>query len=552
MVLGVLLIAMLATMVAMGSWKPKLGLDLQGGTTVTLTASTRTGEVTPESLEQARTIIQNRVDALGVGETEVTTSGGNQIVVAVPNVQQDELVRMVGTTAVLTFRQVITAQPVMPTPPSPSEQPSGEPSGQPSGDPSGQPSSDPTAQPSGEPSGQPSGDPTTAPPEREPQLPQAPRPTEPGSGWSPEEALTWQPSAEDQRAFMEWNCSDPFPEVSDQPLFACNREGTEKYLLGPALISGDQLDSASAGVPQNEFEWVVELAFNGEGARLFEAATRQLAQLGQPNNRFAIVLDSDVISAPSVDEPIPGGRAVIRGGFNQSGANELANVLKYGSLPLTFEVSSVDNISAALGGEQLRAGIIAGIIGLILVLGFAIYIYRALSVVIFASLVMALVMTWAALSILGESVGMALNLPGIAGAIVGIGMTADSFIIYFERVKDEIRQGRTVRSAVESAWDRTKPTLLISNGVQALSAVILFILAIGAVKGFAFVLGLSTVIDLVLIFLFSKPLMTLLARTRFFGEGRRGSGVSPALVGVSELPGSRRRVRSNKEVKADA
>lgn len=508
-VLGVVVAALFGLMAGMRTWTPKLGLDLQGGTTVTLTASTSTGQVSQDSLEQARTIIQNRVDALGVGETEVTTASGNQIIVSVPNVQQDELVRMVGTTAVLSFRRVLDVQAAAPGTP-------------------------------------------TDPDSQEPSLPFEPRPREAGSGWGPEEAMTWQPSPNDLADFAAYTCGDSFPEVSDQPLFACNEAGTEKYLLGPAMIRGDQLSNASAGIPQNEFEWIVELEFDGEGARLFETATRELSQSPEPFNRFAIVLDGAVISAPSVDQPIPGGRASIRGGFNQAAATELANVLKYGSLPLSFEVSSVDNVSASLGGEQLRAGIIAGLIGLILVLGFAIYIYRSLAVVIAASLALALVITYQLMTILGEAIGMALNLPGIAGFIIGIGMTADSFIIYFERIKDEIRQGRTVRSAVETGWERTKSTLMISNGVQALAAVILFVLAIGAVKGFAFVLFLSTVIDLALIFWFSKPIMSLLARTRFFGEGHKWSGISSAMVGVKELPGSRRRRRSAaKEVTAD-
>ena len=301
-------------------------------------------------------------------------------------------------------------------------------------------------------------------------------------------------------------------DIADRALFACDRDKTEKYLLGPTLIEGDQLATASAGIPANDVNWVVDLEFDAEGATIFEDATRALAAKSEPQNRFAIVLDGVSISAPSVKQAIPGGRAQIEGNFNQKTATELANVLKYGALPLAFDVSEVNNVSATLGGEQLRAGIIAGIIGLGLVVLFCFAYYRGLGIVVVASLGIAGILAYASVVLLGSSVGFALNLPGIAGLIVAIGITADSFVIYFERIRDEVREGRSLRTAVETGWRRARQTILIADTVSMLSALILFILAIGSVKGFAFTLGLTTLIDVLVVFMFTKPLVTLLAR----------------------------------------
>ena len=294
-------------------------------------------------------------------------------------------------------------------------------------------------------------------------------------------------------------------------------------------------------MPQNQVQWVVNLEFNSAGGATFESVTGTLASRQPPENQFAIVLDSEVISAPSVSSSIPGGRAEISGNFNQQSATELANVLKYGALPLSFEVSEVSNVSATLGGEQLRAGIIAGIIGLILVVGFCFLYYRGLGIVVVSSLAVAGLITYATVVLLGDSVGFALNLPGIAGMIVAIGVTADSFVIYFERIRDEVRDGRSLRTAIETGWIRARQTILIADAVSMLSAIILFILAIGSVKGFAFTLGLTTVIDVAVVFFFTKPLMTVLGRTKFFGQGHKWSGLEPDHLGVAALPGTRSR-----------
>ncbi len=545
-ILGVLIAGLITLMAVSGTWIPKLGLDLRGGTTITLTAknTTGTGAVDPNSLQLAKTIIQSRVDSLGVGESEVTTSGDNQIIVTVPNVQQDELVRLVGQTAVLRFRAVNAAEQIQPPEPTPSA--------------TGEPSSGATAQPSGEPSAGNSEtakapSPAASAPKSGNNAPMPALPTAPpvpldqacvapdGKGVPPDQALDWQPTEACQAAFAEFTCETKVTEVADQGLFACNQEKTEKYLLGPTLIEGNQLTSAVAGIPQNNVNWVVNLEFNPEGSAAFEKATRQISQQSEPQNRFAIVLDGVSISAPSVNEAIPGGRAEISGNFTQKSATELANVLKYGALPLAFDVSEVNNVSATLGGEQLRAGIIAGIIGLALVVGYCFLYYRGLGIVVVASLGVAGIITYACMVLLGSSVGFALNLPGIAGAIVAIGITADSFVIFFERIRDEVREGRSLRTAVETGWRRARQTILIADTVSMLSALVLFVLAIGSVKGFAFTLGLTTLIDVLVVFMFTKPLMTLLARTKFFGGGHKLSGLDPEHLGVQALPGSRTR-----------
>ena len=543
--LAVIIVGLTGLMALSNNWTPKLGLDLRGGTTITLTAqnTSGTGPVDPNSLDLAKNIIQSRVDSLGVGESEVTVAGERQIIVSVPNVQQDELVRMVGQTAVLRFRAVYAAESVTPPPPQPTASPTDGSTAGPEASASEAPSA-PATSPGAEPTTSPTGNNRplaglpTAPP-----TPSSPRPSVEGQGTPPDKAIDWQPSEQDQQEFAAFTCadSDKVPDIADQPFFSCDETKTVKYLLGPTLIEGIQLDTAIAGVPQNDVRWVVNLTFNSDGSVAFENATRTLASRSDPQNRFAIVLDGVTISAPSVNSAIPGGRAEISGDFNQQSATQLSNVLKYGALPLTFDVSEVSNVSATLGGEQLRAGIIAGIVGLALVVIYSFLYYRGLGIVVVASLAIAAVITYQAMVLLGGSVGFALNLAGIAGAIVAIGITADSFVIYFERIRDEVREGRSLRTAVETGWRRARQTVLIADGVSMLSALVLFVLAVGSVKGFAFTLGLTTLIDVLVVFTFTKPLLSLLARTKFFGGGHRLSGLDPAHLGVRALPGTRSR-----------
>ncbi len=515
-ILFVVIAGLFTIMAVSNSWTPKLGLDLRGGTTITLTAanSTGSGTVDAKSLELARTIIQQRVDAYGVGETEVTTSGDRQIVVSAPNVQKDDLVKLVGQTAQLNFRKVFDVQAVTDTTTSPSSSASSEPSASASSSQSN--------------------------PRLLPKLPTpvpSPRPTTPAAKQSSvADLLNWTPSDRDKSDFAAYKCGDTFPDVVDQPLITCDRDNTYKYLLGPALIRGEAVTRAVAGVPDKGVNWVVNLEFNAAGTADFTTVTGHLAQQTSPLNQFAIVLDSRVVSAPRVSSTIAGGKAEISGDFTQKTASDLANVLTFGALPLAFEVSSVDNVSAKLGADQLQAGIIAGLIGLLLVVGYSVLYYRGLAIVVTMSLVVAGSLAWSLMVLLGTAVGFALNLPGIAGAIVAIGVTADSFIIYFERIRDEVRDGRSLRTAIETGWVRSRKTILAADSVSLLSAVVLFVLAMGAVKGFAFTLGLTTAIDLLVVFFFTKPLMTLLGRTKFYGQGRRFSGFEAEHMGTTKAP----------------
>lgn len=534
LVVFLILVASLYGMMAAAKvWTPRLGLDLRGGTTITLTASNTSGQgsVSAASLEQARNIIQQRVDGLGVGEAEVTTQGDRNIVVSVPNMQRDELIRLVGQTAKLSFRNVyqVDAGGPLPTASTPGATPTST---------STAPASPPPGLPTAVVTGGPPGLPTSPPPEATPRAT-----TEPTTPLTYQQAIEWQPSAEDTADFQAFKCVDEFPLVSSEPFFACD-EGGNKYLLGPEVIAGENVDDAGSGVPQGQFNWVVTLQFDSAGAQAFTANTTYLSSQTPPMNQFAIVLDGRVISAPSVTTPIPGGSAEISGSFNEKSAGELANVLKYGALPLAFEISSVDNVSASLGGEQLRGAIIAGIIGLILVVVYSMFYYRALSIIVISSLAMAVAISYPVIVLLGEAVGFALNLPGLAGAILAIGVTADSFIIYFERIRDEVREGRSLKSAIETGWRKARNTVLISDMVSLLSAVVLFVLAVGSVRGFAFTLGVTTVIDVLIVFFFTKPLMSLLGRTKYFGQGGPFSGLSPRQMGVSRasLMGRRRKM----------
>jgi preprotein translocase subunit SecD len=316
-----------------------------------------------------------------------------------------------------------------------------------------------------------------------------------------------------------------------KPLLSCDKKGF-KYLLSPAIIEGTQLSDASYGIPQNDVQYVVNLAFNGDATNVFADVTRALAGTQQ---QFAIVLDGVVLSAPVVNTPITDGNAQISGSFTADSAKSLANSLKYGALPLKFQVPVVTEEGPTLAGDQLSAGLWAGAVGLIIVMLYCLLYYRGLGIVVVASLLVAGAVTYAAVLFLSKTAGFTLTLPGIAGLIVAVGITADSFIVYFERIRDEMRDGRTVRVAVEAGWNRAKMTCVAADSVSLLAAVVLYIFAIGVVKGFAFALGISTVIDLAVFFAFTHPLVTLLARRKFFASGHRWSGLSPSHVGIERI-----------------
>jgi preprotein translocase subunit SecD len=326
------------------------------------------------------------------------------------------------------------------------------------------------------------------------------------------------------------------PDQRDQPLIACDDDGN-KYLLSASMIQGTQLTGAEAGIPQQQVQWVVNLTFDKTARETFANVTRQIVNASSPltgqQKQFAIVLDGKVLSAPVVNGVIPNGRAEISGDFNQESAQSLANSLKYGALPLTFTAPVVTEEGPTLAADQLSAGLLAGAIGLGLVLIYCMLYYRGLGLVVVASLGVAAIVTFGVILAMSQAVNFTLTLPGIAGLIVGVGITADSFIVYFERIRDEMRDGKSMRVAVEVGWVRARATCLAADAVSLLAAVVLYIFAIGVVKGFAFALGISTLIDLAVFFLFTKPMVSWLARFSFFNSGHKYSGLSPDTIGHS-------------------
>jgi preprotein translocase subunit SecD len=365
-----------------------------------------------------------------------------------------------------------------------------------------------------------------------------------------DQPLQWMdnPGEEWLQKFSEHTCPEkgespePVQDVRDQPLVTCDEDGI-KYLLSAAMIQGTQLTRAEAGIPQQQVQWVVDLTFDKTARETFAEVTRTIANATSPltgqQKQFAIVLDGLVLSAPVVNEPIPNGQAQISGDFNQTEAQTLANSLKYGALPLTFTVPVVSEEGPTLAGNQLAAGLWAGAIGLALVLIYAMLYYRGLGIVVVASLLAAAGLTYAVILAMSQAVNFTLTLPGIAGLIVGVGITADSFVVYFERIRDEMRDGKSMRVAVEAGWIRARGTCLAADAVSLLAAVVLYVFAIGVVKGFAFALGISTLIDLAVFFLFTKPMVSWLANFKFFNSGHKLSGLSPETIGTSRAAQAR-------------
>ncbi|MEY4232361.1 MAG: hypothetical protein RL144_561 [Actinomycetota bacterium] len=478
-ILALGLVAMTGLVFVQGATSVKLGLDLRGGTSVTLQPRIAPGEegsITNEAIDQAVAIIRQRVNSLGVAESEVAAQGtgtSRQIVISVPGDTGRRVVDLVGQTAELRFRQVLAtgagASSVV----------------------------DPAATPV--------------------------------AGVTPEV----------NARFASFDCTlaenrqGTGTDLPSQTIVACDRAGLTKYILGPAEVLGRQISEASAGLDtQSGSAWFVSLTFNSEGTSAFAAVTSRVTSLPEPNNQLAIVLDGLVVSAPRINEAIPSGTAQITGSFTQLEAKDLANVLKYGALPLAFDRGEVQQVSPTLGADQLNAGLIAGALGMALVVIFTLAYYRVLGFVTVGSLAIAGSILYLLFLLLGKWIGFTLTLAGIAGAIVAIGVTADSFIVYFERVRDEMREGRSLRTAVETGWVRARRTILIADFVSLIAAVLLYFFAVGGVRGFAFTLGLTTVIDLIVIFVFTKPALVLVSRLKFFNSGHRLSGFSSKSLGM--------------------
>jgi len=478
-ILGLVLVAMTSLVFIQGATSVHLGLDLRGGTSVTLQpriAPGEAGKVTSESIDQAVSIIRQRVNSLGVAESEVTAQGSGtnrQIVISVPGDTGRRVVELVGQTAELRFRQVLASGAAAPA--------------------------------------------------------AADKAATPVAGVS----------ADVNAKFAALDCTKvenrqgTGTDAPTDTIVACDRAGATKYILAPAEVLGRQISKASAGIDtQGGNAWYVSLTFNNEGTSAFGALTARVTTLPEPTNQVAIVLDGLVVSSPRITEAIPSGNAQITGSFTQLEAQDLANVLKYGALPLAFDRGEVQQVSPTLGADQLNAGLIAGALGLGLVFLYSLLYYRGLGLVTVGSLSIAAALTYLLFLLLGKSIGFTLTLAGIAGAIVAIGVTADSFIIYFERIRDEVREGRSLRTAVETGWTRARRTILVADFVSIIAAVLLYFFAVGGVRGFAFTLGLTTLIDLVVVFVFTKPLVSILSRVSFFSSGHSLSGFSSKSLGT--------------------
>ncbi len=550
--LALILIAIAALtggMFASGQTTPRLGIDLAGGTSITLTAQNEPGQpnaINKTNMDTAVDIMNRRVNGLGVSEAEVQTQGSDNIIVNIPRGTNSKQAReQVGTTAKLYFRPVLAT-----------DVSGGKASATPS--PSASSSSSATtgdkATSSSSSSATPSASATTQGRVVSDALKAGSSPSasstpstsaSASSSAAPSASAGTDPAAAKLQAqYATLDCTNKAVRAkagtgakSTDPTVACGQDKNssgqwQKYILGPAEVAGTDVKKSGAVFDtQTGAGWKVTMDFTSGGSKKFAAITGKLAQNQPPQNQFAIVLDGQVVSDPSVAQSLSGS-AEISGSFTQTEAQDLANMLNYGALPLTFHESSVTTVTAALGGEQLHAGLIAGAIGLALVIIYLVIYYRGLSIIAIASLGVSAILTYVLMALLGPAIGFALNLPAVCGAIVAIGITADSFIVFFERIRDEIREGRTLRPAVERAWPRARRTILVSDFVSFLAAAVLFIVTVGKVQGFAFTLGLTTVLDVVVVFFFTKPLMTILARKKFFAEGHSWSGLDPKRLGA--------------------
>ncbi|MGO4186660.1 protein translocase subunit SecD [Pseudarthrobacter sp. TAF60_1] len=511
--LGVILAVLTAvlaggTIAGKASWAPKLALDLEGGTQMILAPKVEGGSgINEEQLNQAVAIIRQRVDGSGVAEAEISTQSGRNVVVSLPGTPSKETRDLIQASADMNFRPVLL-----------------------------------------------NGDAAAVPTESLTPEDKLPKPTAEPANSSDVNWIT----PDIYRQFETLDCNNPptdKPAASDptKPLVTCEPATATtpaiKYVLGPVEVKGSnivtssfQLQQGSQGAVTNQ--WAVNIQFDSEGTAKFRDVTQRLNQFyvaaggetgNDPKAQFAIVLDDKVISAPRSLAVITDGRPQITGNFNEKSAKALSDQLRFGALPISFEIQSDQQISATLGGEQLRMGLLAGVIGLLLVVVYSLFQYRALGFVTIFSLVVAGALTYLAIAILGWTENYRLSLAGVAGLIVAIGQTADSFIVYFERIRDELREGRGLVSAVENGWKRAKRTVLASKAVNLLAALVLYFVAVGNVRGFAFTLGLTAIADLIVVFMFTHPTLQLLARTKFFGEGHRFSGLDPKRLGAVPL-----------------
>lgn len=598
----VLILALAGTLVGStlfsdGSYVPKLAIDLEGGTQLILTPKATDGSkatVSSADIDQAIEVIRQRVDASGVAEAEIARNGSENISVGLPGVPSEETLNLVRSSAVMRFRTVLLSGAGRATSNTDPAQVLAKLTGNSSASTSTStdvtPQATPTAQtpdatiaPTETGATQarrtatdPNASDTAATPEATPsatdKVTPTPAPTAATSAAIPFDQLMKEAqkypdtpagnastindpkriTVRDMFIFEHLDCSDPASlkggsqyDDPEKNLVTCDKNGYQKYILGPQVLSGTDVKSASSGMGRTQQgnangQWEVALRLNSEGSKKFDEVAKVLypnhiqgSNAARDNNRFAIVLDSLVVSAPGINAPSFNGSASISGSLTRDSAATLANQLQFGSLPLNFEVQSEQRISATLGSEHLKVGFYAALVGLVLVVLYLLWQYHALASVATASLIFAGVLTYLVVAILSWSMGYRLSLAGVVGLIVAVGVTMDSFIIYFERIRDEVRDGKPLGTAVETGWARAKRTIVVSDVVNLVAAVVLYVLAVGGVQGFAFTLGLTTVMDLAIIFLFTHPMMSLLVKTRYFGEGRKFSGLDPEHLGAT-------------------
>jgi preprotein translocase subunit SecD len=565
-----------------GKWQQQfkvgLGLDLAGGTQVVLQAHTAKGAPTPGAMNQAISVLLSRVNGTGNSGAQVQQQGADLINVTIPGQPPENVLKLVSTTAKMAFRPVYLVEPytgaAAPNPvarpsstatPSTSASPKASTNAQSERLASPTATATPTASTSATPTASASASPTAA----------ASAPTTYGNPSLVNAAtlklfnkLVCKPGPNSTTVNPSWKSSvgytlsgDQYDDTSSQ-IVSCDPSGM-KYALGPAVFEGPDVTSVNTGILQNTTQWVVDLTLNGKAAAAFGTLTTNQynsyyasAQAGNLNDQYldqtALVLDGDVQTAPETSSPITAGNVQITGpapnGFTQDEANQLADILKFGSLPLSFTPLTVNLVSAQLGHNSLVAGLAAGILGLVLVVIYMFIYYRGLGLVSVSSLLIAGLLAYLSVVLLSRYQHYTLELSGIAGLVVAIGITADSFIVFFERLRDEVRDGKTLRPAVESGWKRARRTILVSDTVSFLAAVLLYHFAVSDVQGFAYTLGLTTLIDVLVVFLFTKPMVTLLAGTKFYGGGHRWSGLDPARLGARApwRSGVRRTVRTQR------
>jgi preprotein translocase subunit SecD len=552
-----------------------LGLDLSSGTVLSMKATTLNGGTPSTSdLNEAKTIILSRVNASGNTGAEVQTQGNDILNVSVPGKTSQQTEQLVSETALLNFRQTLLYQPYSATPSTPAT--SASPSASASASPSASASSTAKATPSPStsatstastsakivPAASPSPSPSptatgTASAKASTSAPASPSPSPSATSTAPTyfgdaslvnkqtlalfNKVTCKPGDTTQwKKTAGYTKPQDYDAVNAQ-IISCDSSGG-KYALDVAKIPGTQIATATAQLSTTSNQWEVLVTLKGAGATAFANLTSEQATKYFPNastseddfwlDTIAVVLDGNVTTAPETNGAIPGGTFQVTGNFTQANATQLANVLTYGSLPLNFEILTADTVSASLGRVQLVGGLIAAAIGLGLVVIYSFLYYRGLGLVSVFSLVIAGTLALLAVMLLTKYQNFALELAGIAGLIVAIGITADSFVVFFERLRDEVREGKALRPAVEAGWKRARRTILVSDTVSFIAAVLLYYFSIGEVKGFAYTLGLTTIIDIVVVFLFTKPMVTLLARTKFFGNGHPLSGLDPTRLGA--------------------